>query len=73
MSTTTISPGAAHVLAAKDDAVWNLPLASLQSQLKVTLDGLTSADAAARLAEYGPNILRPRRRRLLVWESVTVP
>ncbi len=71
MSTTTISPGAAHVLSTRDDAMWNLPLVSLQSQLKVSLNGLTSADAAARLAEYGPNILRPRRRRLLVWEFLS--
>jgi len=63
MSTTTIPPGAAQLLTTKDDAVWNLPLASLQSQLKVSLNGLTSDEAATRSAEYGPNLLRPRQRR----------
>jgi len=71
MSTTTISTGAAHSLSPKEGALWNLPLAALQSHLTVGLDGLTSADATARLAEYGPNILRPRRRRRLVWEFLS--
>jgi Mg2+-importing ATPase len=52
-------------------APWCLSLAVLQTQLQAGPDGLTSEEAATRLAKYGPNVLRPHRRRLLVWEFLS--
>src|SRR5438034_4778379 len=41
---------------------WQRPLADLQSQLGADANGLSSAEAAARLLRYGPNTLEGRRR-----------
>jgi Mg2+-importing ATPase len=42
--------------------LWREPLADLFARLNATPDGLSSAEAAARLARYGPNVLRAARR-----------
>lgn len=55
----------------KDSAPWNLTLATIESELHATESGLSSAEAVARLAEYGPNLLRPRRRRMFLWEFLS--
>jgi Mg2+-importing ATPase len=41
---------------------WKEPLADLCRRLKTTDTGLSSAEAAARLARYGPNVLRAGKR-----------
>jgi len=47
-------------------AFWQKPLAALLSQLKATPSGLTGSDAAARLKQTGPNMLRPPVKSALV-------
>ncbi len=54
------------------DALWSQPLATLQARLGVVPEGLaapaglSSAEAAARLARTGPNVLRPHRERAVL-------
>ena len=43
-------------------AFWSEPLADLSARLGAGPAGLSSAEAAARLARYGPNVLRSARR-----------
>ena len=43
-------------------AFWSVPATELLQQLKTTPQGLTSAEAQARLIHYGPNLLKPKRR-----------
>ena len=43
-------------------AFWSLPAAELLGQLQATKEGLTSAEAAQRLARYGANRLKPLKR-----------
>jgi Mg2+-importing ATPase len=45
---------------------WNLPLDSLQLQLKATTDGLSQTEAAARRVKFGPNTLRDHGERTLL-------
>src|SRR3954468_16783137 len=40
---------------------WRQPLADLSARLGATPAGLSSAEAAARLARYGPNVLHAAR------------
>ena len=42
---------------------WGVSAEELQGQLKSTPEGLSAAEAGARLASYGPNVLKARRRR----------
>lgn len=41
---------------------WSIPIAQLLEDLKTSEDGLSSAEAAARLERFGPNTLAERRR-----------
>src|SRR6516162_656398 len=41
---------------------WQCPLVDLERQLCTSRDGLSTADAVARRARYGPNVLEERRR-----------
>ncbi len=41
---------------------WSLPAAELLARLKTTLQGLTGYEARKRLAQYGSNLLLPRKR-----------
>jgi magnesium-transporting ATPase (P-type) len=43
-------------------AFWQMPSAELQQWLGANENGLSSAEATARLARYGPNALEPGRR-----------
>ncbi len=43
-------------------AFWREPLVDLSARLGATPAGLSSAEAASRLARYGPNVLRATRR-----------
>jgi Mg2+-importing ATPase len=45
---------------------WQLPVAALLEQLTTTHDGLTSAEAAARLLQFGPNLIHAERKRALL-------
>ena len=45
---------------------WNLPLDSLQLQLKATTAGLSQTEAAARRVKFGPNTLRDHGERTLL-------
>ncbi len=51
-----------------EDQFWQRPLAALQADLRATTSGLSSAEAASRLARCGPNVLRPPARRALLVE-----
>src|SRR5262245_41484840 len=64
------SPPSSHS-PVRESAPWSLSLAELETDLHTSPGGLTSAEAAARFAEYGPNLLRPPRKRLLVWEFLS--
>ncbi|MCC6616111.1 MAG: magnesium-translocating P-type ATPase [Anaerolineae bacterium] len=44
------------------DGYWRLPTADVEARLSATADGLTSADAARRLATYGANSLDAKRK-----------
>jgi Mg2+-importing ATPase len=50
----------------KESAFWLQDVAALLEQLNATSTGLASSEAAARLAHFGPNLLRPVRKRMLV-------
>jgi Mg2+-importing ATPase len=41
---------------------WSVPAAELLRQLRSTPEGLTGEDARERLARYGENLLRPRKK-----------
>jgi Mg2+-importing ATPase len=45
---------------------WQLPIAALQEQLNSNADGLSSTEAAARLARFGPNLIHGERKRALL-------
>jgi Mg2+-importing ATPase len=49
---------------------WQIPLAELKQRLGAGPGGLSSAEAAARLARYGPNALKPPGRRSLFLKLV---
>ncbi|GAB7541781.1 magnesium-translocating P-type ATPase [Cupriavidus sp. 8B] len=48
-----------------DSAFWQLPVTVLLEQVATSLDGLSSAVAAARLAQFGPNLIHGERKRAL--------
>lgn len=47
-------------------AFWQLPLAALQVQLNSNAEGLSSIEAAARLARFGTNLIHGERKRALL-------
>jgi Mg2+-importing ATPase len=53
------------------DHFWRLSLDALQKQLHCNLNGLNSEEAAARLVQYGPNVLHTRRKRALLIEYLS--
>ena len=49
-----------------DSPFWRLPLTALLEQLAASPDGLSSAEAALRLAQFGPNLIHEERKRALI-------
>lgn len=49
-----------------DSAFWQLPVAALLEQVATSPDGLSSAVAASRLAQFGPNLIHGERKRALI-------
>ena len=49
-----------------DRPFWRVPVAALSAQLGSGPDGLGAAEAAARLARYGPNLVHGERKKALV-------
>lgn len=49
-----------------DRPFWRVPVAALSAQLASGPDGLGAAEAAARLARYGPNLVHGERKKALV-------
>jgi Mg2+-importing ATPase len=47
---------------------WQLPLTALFAELDTRAEGLSSAVAAARLAQYGPNLIHGERKSALALE-----
>jgi Mg2+-importing ATPase len=47
---------------APNPAYWSRPAADLLAELRGSPDGLSTAEARARLRQVGPNALKPRRR-----------
>jgi Mg2+-importing ATPase len=56
----------AHQADKAKPAFWQVPISALQEQLKSDAEGLSSAEAAARLARYGPNLIHAERKRALL-------
>jgi Mg2+-importing ATPase len=54
-----------------DDAFWTQPLDALLRVLDTSPAGLSQDQAAARLRDYGPNVLRPRPQRAVVFEYLS--
>jgi Mg2+-importing ATPase len=54
-----------------DSPFWQLPVAALLEQLAASPDGLSSAAAAARLAQFGPNLIHGVRKRALVLQFLS--
>jgi Mg2+-importing ATPase len=50
------------------DPFWSVPAGELLQRLETTAQGLTEAEAAARLARYGANSLKPKRE--LSWPGL---
>ena len=50
---------------------WQIALADIEKQLEAGGDGLSSAEAASRRLQYGPNILEARRRLSLPLEFLS--
>jgi P-type Mg2+ transporter len=50
---------------------WQIPVTALLGQMAASADGLSSAEAAARLAQFGPNQIRGERKRALVLQFLT--
>ena len=50
---------------------WQLPVAALLEQMGASSDGLNSAEAAARLTQFGPNLIHGERKRALVLQFLT--
>ena len=49
-----------------DSPFWRLPVTALLELLAATPDGLSSAEAALRLAQFGPNLIHEERKRALI-------
>ena len=49
-----------------DSPFWQLPVTALLEQLAASPDGLSSAEAALRLAQYGPNLIHGERKKALI-------
>jgi len=56
----------AHQADKAKPAFWQLPMVALQKQLNSNADGLTNAEAAARLVRFGPNVIHGERKRALL-------
>jgi P-type Mg2+ transporter len=41
---------------------WNIPAAELLQQLQTTSQGLTGEESRRRITQYGPNLLKPKKR-----------
>lgn len=54
-----------------DSAFWQLPVAALLEQVATSPNGLSSAVAAARLAQFGPNLIHGERKRALILQFLT--
>ena len=50
---------------------WRSGVQALEAELRVDGSGLDEAEAARRLAEHGPNILRPRHERALALQFIS--
>ncbi len=67
-STAQTGPGSPHRARSSDaeDDLKTLPMAELQKRLGTSADGLSQAEAASRLARYGPNEIVERKTNLLL-------
>ncbi len=52
-------------------AFWRLTLSELEAHVRATAAGLSHDEAAVRLKDAGPNVLRPPRRRALVLQFMS--
>ena len=50
---------------------WQLTIKTLLDQLTSSPNGLNSAEAAARLKQFGPNLIHGERKRALVLQFLT--
>jgi Mg2+-importing ATPase len=66
-----VPPTPATRLGRGEPAFWQTSLASLLAELRTDRSGLDEAEAARRIAVYGPNVLRPRRDRAIVLQFLS--
>jgi len=55
-----------HPLDRAEPPFWQLPVTALMEQLGSSPEGLRSAEAALRLAHFGPNLIHAERKRALI-------
>ena len=54
-----------------DSPFWQLPVATLLAQLGASAAGLSSAEAATRLAQFGPNLVHAERKKALLLQFLS--
>jgi P-type Mg2+ transporter len=54
-----------------DTRFWQIPVTALLGEMAASPEGLSSAEAAARLAQFGPNQIHGERKRALVLQFLT--
>ncbi|KWR77354.1 magnesium-translocating P-type ATPase [Cupriavidus sp. IDO] len=54
-----------------DSAFWQLPVSALLEQVATSPNGLSSAVAASRLAQFGPNLIHGEPKRALILQFLT--
>jgi magnesium-transporting ATPase (P-type) len=54
-----------------DSAFWQVPVSALLKQVATSPNGLSSAVAASRLAQFGPNLIHSERKRTLILQFLT--
>ena len=54
-----------------DLSYWRLPIADLLAKLNASPNGLSNAEAAARLDRFGPNVIRGERKRAVVLQFLS--
>jgi Mg2+-importing ATPase len=50
---------------------WQLPIATLLEQLNSSPDGLSNAEASARLAHFGPNLIHGERKQAIILQFLS--
>ncbi|MDQ5987035.1 MAG: Magnesium-transporting ATPase, P-type 1 [Syntrophus sp. SKADARSKE-3] len=55
----------------KESPFWQLPLATLLEHLNSSPDGLSNAEASARLVKFGPNLIHGERKQTMILQFLS--